>query len=182
MSIFEFLSVSVAIVLAAAMGRLISATTYILNVERRDWLHLGYCIASLLAILLTWWLQWQMSNIESWHFTDFLLLMGSPISIYLAVHVLVTENPAAVVDWRTHFERIHRWYFTALLAQAIMSMIRQLIVQSGGFMTNSLLPAVIISIFVVGIVSRSRKLHTAVLISWAVVMIFVVFQQPVILS
>ena len=57
MSIFEFLSVSVAIVLALALGKLIGATVDVFNNERRDFLHYGFFLTAFVSVLVQWWSQ-----------------------------------------------------------------------------------------------------------------------------
>ena len=108
MSAFEFISVSVAIVLAMTLGRLMSAVNDVFDRERLDFLHLGYYVLSYVAVMTMWWAQWMMVDVESWTFPGFVLVMASPITQYFAVHSLLSPNPSEVNNWRAHLKNGHR--------------------------------------------------------------------------
>ena len=65
MSAFEFVSVSVAIVLALTLGRLMTAVNDVFATKRWDILHLGFYSLSYVGILTMWWAQWMMVEVEA---------------------------------------------------------------------------------------------------------------------
>ena len=153
MSIFEFLSVSVAIVLALALGKLIGATIDVFNKERRDFLHYGFCLAAFVGVTVIWWSQWRMVSKESWHYGEFLLLLGVPISSYLAAHVLVSNDSSRVSSWRSHFVLVHRWFFAALGAQVVLATLRRVYIDGA---VMNLAPVITLLILAIGLFSTKR--------------------------
>ena len=119
MSAFEFISVSVAIVLALTLGRLMTAVNDVFDRRRRDYLHIGFYLFSYVGILTMWWAQWMVVGVERWTFFGFVIVMASPIAQYFTVHNLLSSNPSEVKNWRIHFEQNHRWFFSALLAMLL---------------------------------------------------------------
>ena len=168
MSIFEFLSVSVAILLALALGKLVAATPNVFAKGRRDVLHAGVWVFMLLSIFVIWWNQWALAEKQSWHFSDFLILMGTPVFSYLAAHVLVSDSPSEISDWRKHFASIHHWYFAAVLGTAIFAFLREIIIIQRDFPVFYYVGIpVACTVLTIGIVSKNRKVHVAVTIFWA---------------
>ena len=39
---------------------------------------------------------------ETWSYLEFLVMMGSPVCIYLAAHVLVSDQPSEFTSWGEH--------------------------------------------------------------------------------
>ena len=185
MSIFEFLSVLVAIVLALALGKLISATIDVFNKERRDFLHYGFCLAAFVGVPVIWWSQWAMVSKESWHFGEFLLMLGVPVFSYLAAHVLVSNDSSRVSSWRSHFVMVHRWFFAALGAQVILATLRRIYVDGNPgivFTVGGMSPVVTLSILAIGLFSTKRTVHIGVLMYWSALILFSVSLQPEILQ
>ncbi len=115
MTIFEFLSVAVSIVLALTLGKLIAATPHVFSSRARDVIHAGFFLVTNFVVLAIWWFVWTLHDKASWNFLEFLIMMGSPVGLYLAAHLLVSDVPREVVSWREHFATVHRWYFAAIL-------------------------------------------------------------------
>ena len=177
MSEFEFISVSVAIVLALTLGRLMTAVNDVFAAERRDILHLGFYLLSYVAILTMWWAQWMMVDVETWTFPAFVLVMASPIVQYFTVHALLSANPSEIESWRSYLTRSHRWYFSALLAQNIAVAARRFLIAED----TSLLLLFLISLNVVAtlwaILSSARIAQIVVFAVWAVALGYAVAVQ-----
>ena len=176
MTIFEFLSVAVSIVLALTLGRLIAATPHVFSPRSRDALHAGFFLLTTLVVLAIWWLVWSLSDKATWNFFEFLLMMASPMALYLAAQVLVSENPKDVVSWKEHFASIHRWYFGAILATILFAIVRTVWVLEAdlGFAIGLCVLSVVLFL---GMVSQRRSVHVGVLFIWCVFQIFAVSQR-----
>ena len=118
MTVFEFLSVAVSIVLALTLGKLVAATPHVFSRDKRDPIHAGLFLVNCFVVLNIWWFVWSLHDKTSWNFLEFLIMMGSPIALYLAAHLLVSDIPGEVRSWREHFAGVHSWYFAAILATA----------------------------------------------------------------
>ena len=181
MSIFEFLSVSVAIVLALTLGKLISATIDVFSKERRDFLHYGFCLTAFVGVPVIWWSQWTMVSKEAWHFGEFLLLLGVPVFSYLAAQVLVSNDSSRVSCWRSHFVLVHRWFYAALGAQVILATVRRVYIDGNpgiGLTFQGMAPVVSLSILAIGLFSTKRIVHIGILLYWSALILFSVAGQP----
>ena len=176
MTIFEFLSVAVSIVLALTLGKLIAATPHVFSSRARDVIHAGFFLVTNFVVLAIWWFVWTLHDKASWNFLEFLIMMGSPVGLYLAAHLLVSDVPREVVSWREHFATVHRWYFAAILATVIFAIVRMVWVL-GDELRFALGLALLCIVFAIGIVSPRRSVHAGILIFWLVFQVFAVTQR-----
>jgi hypothetical protein len=175
-TVFEFLSVSVSIVLALTLGKLIASTPHVFASSARDSIHAGFFLVTTFVVLAIWWFVWTLNDKETWNFLEFLLMMGSPIGLYLAAHVLVSDTPAEVSSWRDHFQRIRRWYFAAILATIVFAALRTTWVFGADF-TFAVGLSVLGIAFLIGIISDHRAIHAGVLVFWLLFQIFAISQR-----
>jgi hypothetical protein len=128
MTHFEFISVAVSIVLALSVARLLSALPHVLTPGRRYWIHALWSVALLFAHLDFWWTIWIYREIDPWTFTGFAVVMLTPALLFLAASSLVSDSPATIESWRTHFYARHRLFFSLYFATVCSIPLRQLIV------------------------------------------------------
>ncbi len=169
MTQFEFISVAVSIVLALSAARLLGALTHLLTPGRRYWVHALWA-ASLLAIHLGfWWAIWTYREVDPWTFRGFAAVMLTPALLYLTVSTLVSDSPAAIESWRTHFYARHRIFFSLFLALILSAPLRQFAVLGdalapafeGSLATPVplLLLGALLIIPLAGIVSTNERIH-----------------------
>ena len=116
MTIFEFLSVAASIVLALGLSTLITNIPYVFDARKRDWLHALAFVALVAGHILAWWRIWPLNSVANWNILGFAILMGTPLSLYLAATALVSNNPNQVESWKKQFSERSRWFFSALVA------------------------------------------------------------------
>ena len=103
-------------------------------------------------------------------------MMGSPISLYLSAHLLVSDEPREIDNWRAYFESVRQWYFAATLATVVFAILRMTLVL--GAQTRLTLGFIALLIaFAIGIISSRRSIHAGILIFWCSFQIFAVSQQ-----
>ena len=164
-TIFEYLSVAASIVLALGIGRLVSSIPSVFASDRRDWLHSSFVVQLLLLHLVQWWRLWPLHEVSSWNFLEFLIVIGGPISIYFAAHVLVSDAPAEVDSWARHFDSAHRWFFSALACTVLCGIFRVLLILD--LELEPITVAAILAAPVVGaLVSNRKALAVVGLIGW----------------
>jgi hypothetical protein len=127
-TLFEYLSVAASIVLALGVGRLISSIRSVFSPNRRDWLHASFVVLLVLLHLFQWWRLWPLHDVSTWNFLQFLIVIGSPICLYFAAQVLVSDFPAGVESWQDHFADAHRWFFAAIACNVFFGILRVLFV------------------------------------------------------
>ncbi len=169
MTQFEFISVAVSIVLALSAARLLNAVTHLLTPGRRYWVHALWA-ASLLAIHLGfWWAIWIYREVDPWTFRGFASVMLTPALLYLTVSTLVSDSPAAIESWRTHFYARHRIFFSLYVAVLLSVPLRQFAVlgeaslplapeASGPLLLGPLL------IPLAGIVTTNERIHALLVV------------------
>lgn len=124
MSIFEFLTVAVSIVLALGLSKLISSVPYVFDAQKRDWLHALFFVLLVVAHIVVWWRVWFLNVVSSWNILQFAILMGSPLSLYLAATALVSNTPAQVSDWKAYLADQSHWVIAAITSVLFFGLLR----------------------------------------------------------
>lgn len=124
MSIFEFLTVAVSIVLALGLSLLISSIPHVFDRQKRDWLHALIFVLLIVSHIVVWWRVWILNVVPSWNFLQFAILIGSPLSLYLTATALVSSTPDKISDWGSYFASRSRWVFAAFTAVIIFGLLR----------------------------------------------------------
>ena len=113
MTLFEYLTVAVSIVLALAVVRLVEGLRPAVNSEGRYWVHWGWVVGKIVSCLIFWWNLWAFREGVTWNFPSFAFVFLGPIILYMQASVLVPQTSAGVVSWREHFLSIHRSFYAA---------------------------------------------------------------------
>lgn len=170
MSQFEFISVAASIVLALSAARLLNALTHLLAPGRRYWVHALWA-ASLLAIHLGfWWAIWIYREVDPWTFRGFASVMLTPALLYLTVSTLVSDSPAAIESWRTHFYARHRIFFSLYAATLLSIPFRQFAVLGDAFaplisgLPPTASPLLFLAVPMVGIVATNERIHALLVV------------------
>ncbi len=122
--------------------------------------------------LLQWWRFWPLHGVSSWNFVQFLIVMGSPISLYFAAAVLVSDAPSEVSSWRDQLADAHRWYFSALAFGVLFGMLRFAFVLN--IPQSFLLFAVVLAPLLAGAIFRNRTVLTIIVaLGWANVLFLI---------
>lgn len=164
MTIFEFLSVAASIVLALGLSTLITSIPYVFDSSKRDWLHALAFVALIAGHILAWWRIWPLSGVAHWNILGFAILMGTPLSLYLAATALVSNNPDKVDNWREQFSHRSRWFFSALVSTWVFGMLR-------GYVFLDRVPPwwsfFVLAGFVVAASSSRRNIHIGAILMFA---------------
>ncbi len=115
MTIFEYLSVAISIVLSLAIVRLVNGTPHFTTSPKRYWVHAAWVVASAINIVVMWWNMWAFRQIEDWIFPEFALLLLWPVTAYYLAATLIPDAPATVESWRSHFFQVRRRLFFAAI-------------------------------------------------------------------
>ncbi len=174
MTIFEFLSVAASIVLALGLGKLISSIPYVFDAHKRDWLHALAFVTLIAGHILAWWRIWPLNSVAHWNILGFAILMGTPLSLYLAATALVSSNPDRVASWKEYFSERSRWLFSALIAVWTFGILRSyfLLNQTPVWWSLFMLGA-----FVIAAVSSRRNIHIVVLFISLLVFAALIFRS-----
>jgi hypothetical protein len=162
-TLFEYLSVAVSLVLALGLAHLLASLKSLFSPGRRYWLHTQLAAQLLLIHAMFWWVLWSFRDAQ-WDFARFLLALAGPALLYVCATVLIPQS-ASPVSWRSHYYESHRWYFggQALLLVQICLMIFSL---GGPFILAPTRPLFLLLLLnsIVGAVSKSPRVHGAVVV------------------
>jgi hypothetical protein len=158
MSHFEFLSVGIAIVVSFGVVRLLDGASSSLSRTHSYWPHLVWVALKLLQHFNIWWTLWSKHE-ASWSYAGFLAQLLAPLVLYLQATALVTSSPQSIENWRDHFYSVRRRFFGLNIAFACAN---PLAYSAAGMSVQSLVtPAVIALLSIVGILSDSHRVQSA---------------------
>mgnify|MGYP001415316145 CR=1 FL=1 len=163
MTLFEYVSVAVSIVLSFGVVRLLDGLRAAALPERRYWVHFLWILTKLLNHALYWWGLWFAGDVTSWNFLAFLWVLLFPGMLYLQSTALVTTSPGDVQSWREHFFEIRGWFFGINIMLATHGAISSSLLLGLPLLGLSTLPYVwMIVLNVLGARSASPRLHEVI--------------------
>ncbi len=119
MTLFEYLTVAVSIVLSLSIVRGLDAAGDVLDAKRRYPVHAAWFLLKSFQPALIWWSIWGLHDETGWSFPAFLLCLAGPGLLYFQLTILVIRASAEISDWRAHFYEHRRRFFATAMASAI---------------------------------------------------------------
>ena len=118
MSLFEFVTVMISMILALCLGQLLRSVSYLVKTERDVLSHPPYTIwfvVILLSVINHWWSLWDLKDVE-WNYVRFLYILIAPIVLTFATG-LFSPNRSGTdsIDLKAHFERIRLLFASAFM-------------------------------------------------------------------
>ena len=124
MTLFEYLSVAISIVLALSTAQLLGNLREVFDPARRYWVHALWVVQILLTHFIFWWGFWAYREVESWNLGFFGLALLNPVLLFVCSNVLVRGQPSDGASWEKHFFSARRWFFAARGAIAVVAQLR----------------------------------------------------------
>lgn len=184
MSLFEYLTVAVSIVLALGLVRLVDGLRSASDGATRYWVHLGYIINLVATHLFLWWTLWYYQEGVNWNFARFVYVFLGPLILYFLASTLIPDNPSSVSSWRDHFYRGHRLFFLVcgvlIVHQALSTILLRAVPPKRDSWPGLALG---VALSLVGASSKSERIHSFLVVAFTVAFLFgavaVVFRPPV---
>jgi hypothetical protein len=165
MSLFEYVTVAVSIVLSLGVVRLLDGVRYAASLERGYWVHLLWIATKLMNHALYWWGLWSTRDAVAWNFASFMWVLAFPGILYLQSTALVTTAPGEIPSWREHFYRIRRWFLTINIVLNLHVLVSSSLLLAVPLLDASRLPLLVVfALNVAGIVSANHRLHGVIAI------------------
>lgn len=162
MTLFEYVTVAVSIVLSFGVVRLLDGLRPSLEPGRRYWVHFLWIPTKLLNHALYWWGLWALHEAVTWNLVSFVWILLFPATLYLQCTSLVTTDPAAVSSWREHFYKIRPWFFSINLFLIAHTFISSAIILRLPVLHVSRIPLLVVFLLnVLGVKSANPRLHGA---------------------
>lgn len=94
MNLFEFLMILLSLIVGLGLAEILSGVARTLKqegVRGFSWTHSAVTLTIFVGLLQTFWESWGLGSVESWSFPAMLLMLGSPILLFLIAHVIFPE-------------------------------------------------------------------------------------------
>ena len=105
MSLFEYLSVAISVMLSLSAAQLFTNLRSVFDPPRRYWVHAVYVAQMLFLHLMNWWGFWGYREIETWNLGSFSFVLLGPALIFVCSSALVAAPTSTESSWEQHFER-----------------------------------------------------------------------------
>jgi hypothetical protein len=166
MTIFEYISVIISILLSLGIAHLLSRLPDVFDRQRSYWIHASWVVVLLGLLPGHWWMFWNYRDV-SWTAFSFLYAIASPGILFLLVSVLVPRESDEVDSWRDFFFGVRSSFF-GLQIVFFLHISGQLTVILGLPLLHPLraLHALFIGLAALGAYSASERTHAVLLASW----------------
>ena len=183
MTLFEYLSVAISIVLALSAAQLLGNLREVFDPAKRYWVHALWVVHMLLIHIILWWAFWTYRGLESWNLAFFALVLVHPGLYFVCSTALVPTQRSNGTSWEEHFFAVRKWFFVVRGLTAVVTPLRSWLLLGTPILDRLWLPSLLMFIVcVVGVLSASRRVHGAlVLIGLVGVLgwVFLLFQPGV---
>jgi hypothetical protein len=129
MNLFEFLMILLSLIVGLGIAEILTGIAVVLKsegVRGFSWTHGAATLTVFLGLLQTFWESWGLAFIETWSFPAMLLMLGSPIFLFLMAHVLFPERESKVSLDDHYFERARVIWALAGLTVIVGTLFRPL--------------------------------------------------------
>jgi hypothetical protein len=172
-TLFEYITVAISLVLALAIARTVDGVRSSLASDRRYWVHAAWVAIKLTNPMTFWWLIWRYRDVETWNLAAFMLVLAWPVFLYLQVTGLVTRQPEFITDWRAHFYSQRKWFFGTNIGLALIGLaLPQLLTGNAGSGPLGIGPRLIVlTLSIVGFSTDNTKVQGLIVIGIAITVV-----------
>lgn len=113
MSLFEFVTVMISMILALSLGQLLSGVSFLLKTERNIHRYLPHslwlaCIG--VTVINHWWSLWDFRDLP-WDYATFIYILIAPTLVSLAVGLIAPDQSGSgPIDLQMQFTRIRKTF------------------------------------------------------------------------
>ncbi len=127
MSLFEFIMVLLSIIIGLGVAEVLTGIAQALLHRRLDldsWHLILLATIVFVTLVQVWWESWALHAVPSWNFPQLLLLLVSPVFLYVLSHLLFPRIDATT-SLRAHYFENHRLLYTVVAVTAASTMLLQ---------------------------------------------------------
>ena len=172
---YEHVLVVMSIVIGLAVTQLLKGAAQLYRTRERVrtyWLHWAWTILLVVFSLLVWWTYWSYSAISDWTFLRFVIYLSPGVVFYFLTAIVFPGPGEQVVDLREYYFANRSGFFGTFAAYVITAGLTAIIVRGMPVTDSSnLFRLGTVILMLVGRRSASAKIHTALFIVSALMMI-----------
>jgi hypothetical protein len=123
MSSFEFIAALMSIIIGLGVTNLLSGAGrafYRRKENPLDEVHLVLTIATLVLLVLQWWVTFRWNTEVNWTFDKFLVLIAWTVALYLLTVFLYPPDLSEAEEHQGRFERNRAGYYSAFIAMCFL--------------------------------------------------------------
>jgi len=165
LTLFEYLSVAVSIVLSLSAAQILSSIRAVLQPDKRYWVHVVWVVIALYSHIVLWWEFWAFRDVAAWSLGRFALVLVNPGLLFVASNALVHADSDKHRTWEDHFYSVRRSLFVTFAMLMVVSILRDWVLLDARVEFPRLLPeAAMTLIYGVGLASKSKRIHAGLAI------------------
>ena len=162
MTLFEYLSVAVSIVLSLSVAQILARIRSVFANGRRYWVHATWTLLTLFTHVMLWWEFWGYHDVERWTLARFFLVLVNPGLLFIASNALVSPDREPDESWEDYFFSNRRSYLLPFIALLTIAIFRDALILDRAVRVVLHLPEIIlIGISVISLRSDDRRVHGA---------------------
>ena len=123
MGSFEFIAALMSIIIGLGVTNLLAGAGrafYRRKENPMDEVHIVFTIATLLVLILQWWVTFKWNNEVNWSFDKFLVLIVWTISLYMLTVFLYPPDLSEAEEHRARFQRNRAGYYSTFIAMCLL--------------------------------------------------------------
>ena len=173
MSLFEYLSVLVSIIIALSAAQILTRIRLVLNPEKRYWIHSLWVFFVLLIQLLIWWEFWGYRDVVSWNIANFGLLLLNPVVLFVCANTLVHSEKSEIESWAAHFYEARRTIFLTMGILPLVSVVRRFVLSDVPVASLQNSPEfAFFLLFALGFTQSDKRVQAAIVVTcWLLVLL-----------
>ena len=162
MNLFEFLMILLSLIVGLGMAEILSGVAKFLKsngAHKIPWVHGAATAAVFLGLLQMFWESWGLRTIEVWSFPAMLLMLGSPIFLYLMAYILFPEQESVADLDEYYFKRARLIWSLAALTVIVGTLFRPVAFGDPLWVVDNASGIPILVVCVVLTVTKARIAH-----------------------
>ena len=162
MELFEFLMILLSIIVGLGIAEILSGVARSMKsdgIAVFSWTHGAAAAAVFLGLLQMFWETWGLLSIETWSFPAMLLMLGSPICLFLIAHLLFPERDSSGSLEDHYFERARLIWALAGATVIIGTLFRPLAFGAPLWIVDNLSGAPMLVVCAVLSIAKNRRVH-----------------------
>jgi hypothetical protein len=122
MSLFEFVTVMVSMILALCLGHLLRSASFLAKTDREIKHYLPFTLWSVVilqAVVNHWWSLWDLRSVD-WSYASFVYILAAPVLVSFATGLMSpSQSKSGPIDLRAQFARIRKLFSAVFVVYAL---------------------------------------------------------------
>jgi hypothetical protein len=160
MTMFEYLMVLVSIIMGLGITQVLRGLSKIARSESADLTITLWAVTLFYLYVQNWWAFWDLNELSAWNQFYFTLTLLIPCAMFGATELLLPMGATASTDWRAHFFKVRRWFFTMMLTFAAIAILYTRVLLGVPFThPYRIMQAIVVTLMLVGLFSPNPRLQ-----------------------